>query len=249
MPCLCAIGIYSLINHTLSSFRGRAKANLTQPCAITVIKRLKEVLDPPVIVKTNQDPFNTLIITIISQNTADTNTTRAFKNLSKQFKISPETFALAPLSEIEKCLRIGGLYKSKAQTIQTASKILLEKFAGNMKPILALPMEQARATLMEIPGVGPKTADVVLLFSANQPTIPVDTHVNRVSKRLCWAPQNGNYEIVRSSLQEKFEPKDYLTVHLLLISLGRKYCKAQRPLCSECPVKNYCPSNNVGVST
>jgi endonuclease-3 len=99
---------------------------------------------------------------------------------------------------------------------------------------------------MELPGVGPKTADVVLLFSANQPTIPVDTHVNRVSKRLGLAPANGGYEEVRLSLQSLFDPKDYLAVHLLLIAHGRKYCKARQPLCPECPLNTYCPSKTLG---
>jgi endonuclease-3 len=96
---------------------------------------------------------------------------------------------------------------------------------------------------MQFPGVGPKTADVVLLFSAQQPTIPVDTHVNRVAKRLDFAPEKGGYEAVRGSLQALFDPADYLAVHLLLISHGRKTCKAQHPLCKECPVNAYCPSN------
>lgn len=99
---------------------------------------------------------------------------------------------------------------------------------------------------MELPGVGPKTADVVLLFSENQPTIPVDTHVNRVSKRLGLAPADGGYEEARLSLQSLFEPKDYLAVHLLLIALGRKYCKARKPRCPNCPVNTYCPSNSLG---
>ena len=99
---------------------------------------------------------------------------------------------------------------------------------------------------MEMPGIGPKTADVVLLFSANQPTIPVDTHVNRVAKRLGLAPANGEYEAVRLSLQRLFNQKDYLNVHLLLIAHGRKYCKAIHPLCMECPLNNYCPSKCLG---
>lgn len=98
-------------------------------------------------------------------------------------------------------------------------------------------------------GVGPKTADVVLLFSANKPTIPVDTHVNRVSKRLGLAPAKGDYEDIRLSLQSIFNPEDYLSVHLLLITLGRKYCKARRPLCQKCPVNKYCPSNGCLGST
>ncbi len=106
-----------------------------------------------------------------------------------------------------------------------------------------MPVEKARKALMAFIGVGPKTADVVLLFSANKPTVPVDTHVNRVSKRLGLAPTLGGYEVVRLSLQEYFPPKDYLAVHLLLIALGRKFCKAHNPLCPQCPVNTYCSSN------
>ncbi len=138
---------------------------------------------------------------------------------------------------------MAGLYQAKAKTIQTASKIILESFGGSLSPILAMPTEEARRMLMEMPGIGPKTADVVLLFSANKPTLPVDTHVNRVSKRLGLAPTNGDYEAVRKSLQSLFRPNDFLSVHLLLIAHGRKTCKARNPKCLSCPVSNYCPSN------
>lgn len=151
--------------------------------------------------------------------------------------------ANSKVSQIEECLRVGGLFRNKAKTIQTTSKIILEKFGGSLNSILSLPIEEARKKLMEIQGVGPKTADVVLLFSANKHTIPVDTHVNRVSKRLGLAPAKGDYEDVRLSLQSIFDSGDYLSVHLLLITLGRKYCKARRTLCQKCPVNAYCPSN------
>ncbi len=151
--------------------------------------------------------------------------------------------AKAKISEIQDCIRIGGLYQNKAKTIQIASKIILEKFGGNLTQILSLPTEEARKTLMEMPGVGPKTADVVLLFSANKPTIPVDTHVNRVSKRLGLAPQKGGYESVRLSLQSLYHPQDYASVHLLLIAHGRKTCKSQKPQCQTCTINSSCPSN------
>jgi endonuclease-3 len=105
-----------------------------------------------------------------------------------------------------------------------------------------MPFEEARKTLMQLPGVGPKTADVVLLFSANQPTIPIDTHVKRVSKRLALAPANGDYEDTRKALQSLYKPKDYLDIHIMLILLGRKYCRARNPLCQKCPVNTLCPS-------
>jgi endonuclease-3 len=142
-------------------------------------------------------------------------------------------------------LKPAGLYRNKARTIEQVSKIILEKHHGNPESILSMPFEDARKTLMEFPGVGPKTADVVLLFSANKPTIPVDTHVDRTSKRLGLTPANGDYETVRKSLQSLYDPKDYLAVHMLLISHGRKHCKARNPLCKQCPVDMLCPSRHL----
>jgi endonuclease-3 len=183
-----------------------------------------------------------LIVTIISQNTADRNTTRAFENLSKQFEITPEVLANADPRKIEECLKTAGLYRNKAKTIKQVSRRILEEFNGDLDQILSLPLEEARNRLMEFPGIGPKTADVVLLFSAKRRTIPVDTHVDRVAKRLGLAPLDGDYDAVRESLQSLYDPTDYLAVHVLLIAHGRKYCKARKPLCKDCPVCVFCPS-------
>ena len=214
----------------------------TQTNAQTILATLKETLALPDLVKVGADPYQTLIVTILSQNTADTNTERAFEKLSKRFAIAPAVLAEAKIEAIEDCIRVAGLYQSKAKAIQTVSRIVLEKFGGNLNTVLALPTEAARRTLMEMPGIGPKTADVVLMFSAGKPTIPVDTHVNRVARRLGLAPQNGGYEVVRLSLQSLFQPQDYAYVHLLLIAHGRKTCKAQNPKCHSCPLSGVCPS-------
>jgi len=192
----------------------------------------------------NRGPFQTLIVTIISQNTANKNTAKAFENLSKQFQITPEALANAEKSKIEECLKVAGLYRNKAKTIKQVSKIIMENFQGDLTQVLSLPFEEARKALLQLPGVGPKTADVVLLFCAGKPTIPVDTHVNRVSKRLGLAPKNGDYEAIRKSLQRLYDPKDYLSLHILLISLGRTYCKARNPLCKQCSVNVLCRSRH-----
>jgi endonuclease-3 len=218
---------------------------MTQTFATTILKALGNTLDLPKLVKTNTDPFKTLVVTIISQNTTDANTERAFATLSKRFEITPEVLARVQTGAIEESIKIAGLSKNKAKTIQNASKTIIAKFQGSLNPILCLPIDEARNILIDFPGVGPKTADVVLLFSANKPTIPVDTHVNRVSKRLGLAPSDSGCEEVRAYLQALFEPKDYLSVHLLLIALGRKYCKARRPLCAKCSVNSVCPKNSL----
>jgi endonuclease-3 len=210
-----------------------------------ILRILQETFSMPEWSKNaKRDPFKTLIITIISQNTTNRNTSKAFENLSKQFKITPEALANAKLNHIEECLLVAGLYRNKAKVIQQVSRIILERFQGTMEPILSLPFKEARETLLEFPGVGPKTADVVLLFCAEQPVIPVDTHVDRVAKRLGLAPGTGEYEAIRNALQSLYEPKDFLAVHVLLIQHGRKYCKARNPLCKHCPVSMLCPSRH-----
>jgi endonuclease-3 len=227
---------------TIYHFQQKRGNMMDKERATAVLQILQRTFTLPRWTKGNRVPFETLIVTIISQNTADRNTARAFENLSKQFEITPEVLAKAETSQIENCLRVGGLYRNKAKTIKQVSTIILEKFHGSLQFVLSLPLEEARKALMQLPGVGPKTADVVLLFSAKQPTIPVDTHVNRVAKRLGFAPANGDYEAVRESLQALYNPRDYLAVHVLLIAHGRRFCKARHPLCHECPVNTQCPS-------
>jgi endonuclease-3 len=213
--------------------------------ASAVLAILRRTFTMPKWTEAKRNPFETLIVTIISQNTADRNTARAFERLSNRFEIKPEVLANAETSQIEESLKTAGLYRNKAKTIKQVSRIILEKFHGSLQPILSLPLEEARKTFIQMPGIGPKTADVVLLFSARQPTIPVDTHVNRVTKRLGFAPANGDYEAVRTGLQSLYDSRDYLAVHVLLIAHGRRYCKARRPLCKQCPVNMHCPSRGL----
>jgi len=216
---------------------------LTITQAKEILRILKSTVPVPSLVKAKNDPFETLIITIISQNTTDKNTDIAFTRLKHNFSITPKSLADANTVQIEECIRSAGLFKNKTCAIHAVSKIINEKYDGSLNTILALPLEEARKTLTDMPGVGPKTADVVLLFSAQKPTIPVDTHVNRVSKRLGIAPKTGNYEAVRLNLQKLFAENDYLFAHQLLIGHGRQFCKAQRPLCVSCPINSYCETN------
>jgi endonuclease-3 len=190
----------------------------------------------------SRDPYRTLILTILSQTTADTNSARAFRNLQKRFQITPDSLSKADVKDIEEAIKVGGLYRNKAKVIKTVSRIIMEQHNGSLDFVYSQPFKEARNTLLDLPGIGPKTADIVLLFCANKPTIPVDTHVNRVSKRLGLVPAKADYEGVQKGLESLYSPEDSLTVHLMFISHGRKYCKARKPLCTVCPVNKVCPS-------
>jgi len=188
-----------------------------------------------------RDVFQALIRTVLSQATNDRNRDRAYKNLSEKYDITPEGLAKAKVKDIEDAIRVGGLFRNKARTIIALAKDVLERFKGSLDFVYSEPLDKARPTLMSIPGVGPKTADVVLLFVAKKAIVPVDTHVHRVSRRLNLAPLNGNYEEIRGSLESLYATRDYLAIHLLLISLGREYCRARNPLHKTCPVRLICP--------
>lgn len=194
------------------------------------------------IARRSGDPFKILVATILSQNTNDRNSKAALKRLESRFEIRPEVLAEANVEELMEAIRPAGLQAQKAKAIKRVSEILLKRYEGNLGSILRKPLEVARKELISIPGIGPKTADVLLLFSLGRPTIPVDTHVMRIARRIGLAPRKGDYEAVRKSLMEIFKPEDYLEAHLLLIKLGRTYCKSRKPRCAECPIKEFCDS-------
>lgn len=204
-----------------------------------IIQKLNEtfVLDKSWI---SRAPFHTLIATIISQNTNSQNTARAIARLQARFKITPEALACANPTALEDCLQAAGLQKMKSRRIREVSKIILGKYGGDLSRILEKPSPDARKELMDLPGVGPKTADVVLLFSRREPVLPVDTHIFRVAKRLGFADENAGYEEVRRALEREIEPDSFEDAHLLLIMLGRRFCRAQNPLCEKCPIQAIC---------
>jgi endonuclease-3 len=190
-------------------------------------------------------PFETLIHTILSQNTNDRNSETAMRRLEKRYRITPRALSKARVSDVIRCIRSAGLYRSKAPRIIEVARIIAQQYGGRLSPILELPYDQAKEKLTTLPGVGPKTADILLAFVAKRPVIPVDTHIARVSKRLGMAPGNADYERIRGSLESLIPPRDRLQLHLSLIAFGRAICKAPKPRCAICPVSDLCPSSTV----
>jgi len=185
-----------------------------------------------------ENPFEILVSIILSQNTSDKNSIRAFLNLKSSIGTSPEKLAKASLEEIEKAIKVGGLYKIKARRIKELANMVLNGL--NLREVLELPVKLARRKLLKIPGIGRKTADVFLALFGKK-TIGVDTHAARVAKRLGLVNDDANYDEIRHALLETFsfvENFDY--VHRLLIQLGRTFCKAKSPKCKECPLNEYC---------
>ena len=189
--------------------------------------------------------FETLVQTILSQNTNDRNSEAAMKRLRKRYKINPRTLSKARSSDLIPYIRQAGLYRSKAPRIIETSRLIEERYAGRLTKVLNRPYAQAKEELMTLPGVGPKTADILLAFVAKNPIIPVDTHIARVTKRLGIARSKGDYEEIRTSLEALIPPRNRVRVHLSIIEFGRAICRAPRPRCAICPVNKLCPSSTI----
>jgi len=191
--------------------------------------------------ETSKDQFKHLIMTVLSQNTSEANCIRAYNGLAAKFEIKPEVLAHAKEADIRGTIRSGGLYNVKAKRIRELSKAVLEKFRGNMIPVLALPKQKAREKLMELPGIGPKTADVLLASRHGYKQVfVVDTHMDRIAKRLGLVRPDAKYEEIQLALKN-FIPWDKgERVGGLLWLLAKYTCKAQNPKCSECPIIETC---------
>jgi endonuclease-3 len=186
------------------------------------------------------DPFEALIRTILSQNTNDLNSYRAFESLKGRVGMTPAALASADVGTIAESIRMGGLYNLKAARIKLVSEELLVRYPRGLAFLKELGDEEVRRALSGLKGVGPKTVDIVLAFSLGRDVIPVDTHVNRVSKRMGYANPKAGYRAVKEALEAAVPPGKRLLAHFALITHGRRTCKALRPLCGSCPVRSTC---------
>ena len=187
------------------------------------------------------DPLSELILTVLSQNTADTNSGRAFNAMLRRYA-SWKAVAQAPGDELIDTIRLGGLAPQKGPRIQAILRAVFERSAdGDLSFLSSMPLEEARSWLRSLPGVGPKTAACVLLFSLGLPALPVDTHVERVAKRLGLIAEKATAEQAHQLLEAVVAPADYYPFHMLLIKHGRRTCAARRPACGRCPLVE-CPA-------
>lgn len=192
------------------------------------------------VARETRDPFRVLVVTILSQNCTDVASIRAYRNLDREIGVTIRTISQTTIRKLEHAIRVAGLHKQKARALKRIAQIISKQWLGKLEPLFEGSVEEARGRLQALPKVGPKTADV-LLSVWNRPTISVDTHVDRVSKRLGFAPPKAKYEEVRAVLMRLFKNEDYPQVPLLWMAHGRRICKARKPLCPACPVEKFCP--------
>ena len=186
------------------------------------------------------DGMDELISCILSQSTTDANRDRGFDALKARYA-SWHAVHHAPLEELVETIRPAGLSNSKAPYIQgTLAAIFAERGEYNIDFLDDMAITEAKAWLTQLPGVGPKTAAIVLCFGYNKAAFPVDTHVHRVGQRIGFLPAKISADKAHDHMEAIVPPEEYYPFHLLLIYHGRAICKARNPQCEQCPITQYC---------
>jgi len=185
----------------------------------------------------NQENFELLIETILSQRNRDETTEKAAERLFKVAR-TPRQISELPMKKLQSLIRISGPYRQKAKKIKRTTKMIIEKYGGKVP--------NAREELMHLYGVGPKTADIVLMYGFNIPTIAVDTHCNRVPKRIGLVDKKANVEQVKQKLEELFPKNKWHLINIGFVSFGKEICKPIKPVCinnkKKCQFSGFCKS-------
>jgi endonuclease-3 len=184
-------------------------------------------------------PLDELVLTVLSQSTNDRNRDVAYERLRERFP-SWEAVRDAPVDEVEEAIRPGGISHVKSRRIQAILRALPQDL--DLAFLADAPLEDARAFLLALPGVGRKTAACVLLFSYGRRDVPVDTHVGRVATRLALLREGAGSDEQHDELTRLTPAGEELELHINLLRHGRRTCHARRPRCPECPLEPICPA-------
>jgi len=178
-----------------------------------------------------RDPYRTLIGCVLSHRTRNENSSRAARNLFEEIEGPMDILAMNQ-DTLKELIRCSGFFNQKARSIVAISRVLVNDFGG-MVP-------DDRETLMGLPGVGPKTADIVLSYAFGKPAIAVDVHVSRVARRLGLAPGDAGPEGVKEALESLVPPDSYRFVDNAFVRHGKEFCRNSNPRCSGCFLNELC---------
>lgn len=184
---------------------------------------------------------------ILTQTVSWRNVEKAIDNLR-----AAEILSVAGLRDIDtarlaELIRPAGYYNVKAKRLKTVIAFLLENYDGEVKRLLAREVPKLRDELLEVYGIGPETADSIILYAAEQPLFVVDAYTRRIMHRLGFTPDNASYDTLQAIFMDNLSPNTEMfnEYHALLVNLGKNVCRKRAPRCGECPIVDLCPSRQV----
>lgn len=187
------------------------------------------------------NPFEVAIGAILTQNTAWTNVERAIENLKNANMLEPGRIATAEPGHIQGLIRPSGHFRQKTGYLIDFCRHLMDHHGGSIERMLDQNLADARKELLALKGIGPETADSILLYAGNHPTFVVDAYTIRICRRI-GILDSGRYDEVKAFFQDNLEPdvQLYNEYHALFVELGKNYCTARKPDCAGCPVRGHC---------
>ncbi|KGP73040.1 endonuclease III [Pontibacillus yanchengensis] len=204
---------------------------LNQSQIRTVLDTLQEMFPEADCELEHSNPFELLVAVVLSAQCTDALVNKVTKELFKKYK-SPEDYVNVPIEELQQDIRSIGLYRNKSKNIRKLSQMLIDEYDGEVP--------SSKAELEKLAGVGRKTANVVSAVAFGEPAIAVDTHVERVSKRLGICRWKDSVLEVEKTLMRKIPREEWSATHHRMIFFGRYHCKAQVPQCEICPLLEIC---------
>ncbi len=187
-----------------------------------------------------ETPFEVCVGAILTQNTNWQNVERAIDNLKKRGLLSPQALYELPEGILAELIRPAGYYRVKARRLKNFIRFLVEDFEGDLAKLFALPLEEARQALLKVSGIGPETADSILLYAGEKPTFVIDAYTRRILLRHGLATEDMGYEDLREMFMRHLpeDPALYNEYHALLVAVGKNFCRPQNPRCEDCPLKD-----------
>ncbi|MFW5857452.1 MAG: endonuclease III domain-containing protein [Planctomycetota bacterium] len=189
-----------------------------------------------------ETPFEILVGAILTQNTAWTNVERAIANLQAAGVLAAEALLALPEARLAELIRPSGYYNLKARRLRACVQWFVERHGADPARLAAAPYPAVRADLLGVRGVGPETADSILLYAAGRPTFVVDAYTRRSFSRLGLVPPDVDYEALRALFLDHL-PVDvacFNEYHALLVALGKHLCRPRAPRCADCPLRRSC---------
>jgi|HubBroStandDraft_5_1064220.scaffolds.fasta_scaffold110114_2 endonuclease-3 related protein len=185
--------------------------------------------------------FEVIVGAILTQNTSWKNVERAILRLREDRLLSPRALGTVPLHRLERLIRSSGYFRQKARKLKAFCEFLRTQYGGSLKRMFETPTIVLREKLLGVFGIGPETADSILLYAGDHSVFVVDAYTKRLLVRHGWAGENAKYEDVRWMFEREFpgDVKRFNEFHALIVNTGKNFCRAHDPVCHQCPLGRY----------
>jgi endonuclease III related protein len=188
--------------------------------------------------------FEVIVGAILTQNTSWANVEPAIRNLRRERLLSPAAMRAVPLARLQALIRSSGYFRQKARRLKAFTEFLFSHYDGSLSKMFRNPTPLLRAQLLAVHGIGPETADSILLYAGEHPVFVIDAYTRRLLERHQLAEPGHSYEELRSFFEQNLpaDPALYNEFHALIVRTGKEHCRAQEPRCGQCPLREYLPS-------